>query len=213
MGVPLAVVQSRLGLKSDGIFGKQTLVKLTEMLGLTKEQSALFFGRVAVETGNFAYDVENLNYSANNLLKVFPNYFKTLESTKGYVNNPIALANKVYANRMGNGDEESGDGWKHRGFGAMQVTGKNNQKEFFKYVGESPDAEPELIAKKYFIESAKFYFDRNKLWQYCTKVDKDSILKISRAVNLGDAKSNKTPHGLEDATLYTMKYYNWLNNK
>lgn len=213
MGIPLAKIQERLGLKADGIFGKNTLIKLTEALGLTKEQSALFFGRVAVETGNFAYDEENLNYSTNNLIKVFPRYFPTIESTKGYANNPIAIANKVYANRMGNGDEASGDGWKHRGFGAMQVTGKDNQKDFFKYVGEKPDSEPDLIAKKYFIESAKYYFDKNKLWQYCSKVDKDSITKISKAVNLGNAFHKAIPHGLEDAIIYTTKYYTWLNQQ
>ena len=213
MGIPLAKIQERLGLKPDGVFGKQTLIKLTEALGLTKEQSALFFGRVAVETGNFAYDEENLNYSINNLLKVFPNHFKTVESTKGYANNPIALANKVYANKDGNGNEASGDGWKFRGRGGIQTTRKRNYELFSKYIGEDCVANPDLVATKYYIESSKFYFDNNKLWQYCSKVDKDSITKISKAVNLGNALSKYTPHGLEDAIIYTTKYYTWLNQQ
>lgn len=206
MGIPLAVIQSRLGLKADGIFGKQTLLKLTEVLKFSKEYSAHFFGQTSHESAEFNYDTENLNYSANNLLKVFPSYFKTVESTKGYANNPIAIANKVYANRMGNGNEASGDGWKFRGRSSLQLTGKDNYKLFSDYIGEDCVANPDLVASKYFLEAAKFFFDKNKLWQYCKTVDNNSITKVTKLINGGT-------NGIEDRILKTNKYYTWLNQQ
>lgn len=90
------------------------------------EQQARFLGNIGAETGNLSVFEENLNYSAERLMAVWPKRFPTLASTSGYARNPVALACKVYANRMGNGDEKSGDGWHYRGAGCIQLTGKDN---------------------------------------------------------------------------------------
>lgn len=89
-------------------------------------QRASFLGNVGHETGNLSVFDENLNYSAERLLVIWPKRFPTLTTTIGYARNPVALANKVYANRMGNGDEKSGDGWRYRGAGMLQLTGREN---------------------------------------------------------------------------------------
>lgn len=205
MGIPLAKVQARIGLKDDGVFGKQTLTLLKSLFKLTKEEASHFFGQIAHESGDFNYDQENLNYSPNNLVRVFPRYFPTLESTKSYANNSIAIANKVYDNRMGNGNEQSQEGWKYHGRGAIQLTGKTNYKLFSDYIKEDCVANPDLVASKYFLESAKFFFDTNKLWDLCKTVDKTSIAKLTKRINGGF-------NGLQEREQFTIKYYNWLTN-
>ena len=92
----------------------------------TPLSQAAFLANVGHETGHLSVSDENLNYSAERLTQVWPSRFPTLASTNGYARNPVALANKVYANRMGNGDEKSGDGWRYRGSGGIQLTGKGN---------------------------------------------------------------------------------------
>ena len=91
----------------------------------TPERIAAFIAQVGHESGNLRYAKENLNYSAEGLVKTFPKYFKDIDTTQ-YARNPEAIAGRVYANRMGNGDEESGDGWKYRGRGLIQLTGHDN---------------------------------------------------------------------------------------
>lgn len=91
----------------------------------TIKRQAAFIAQCAHESGEFLHLIENLNYSAAALLAVFPRYFSAVEALN-YARNPERIANKVYANRMGNGDEASGDGWKHRGVGIFQHTGKDN---------------------------------------------------------------------------------------
>lgn len=96
--------------------------------GITElRDQAAFLANVGHETGQLDKFEENLNYSSNRLCSVWPVRFPTIESTYGYAWNPEALANKVYANRMGNGDEASGDGWKYRGSGCLQLTGRDSQ--------------------------------------------------------------------------------------
>jgi putative chitinase len=97
---------------------------------VTPERVSAFLANVAHESGNLSRLQENLSYSANRLMAVWPGRFPTLESTEGYARNPQALANKVYANRMENGDEASGDGWKYRGRGPIQATGKRNYRRY-----------------------------------------------------------------------------------
>lgn len=99
------------------------------------EQVARFLANVGHETGGFAVLEENLSYSAERLTAVWPHRFPTIASTSGYARNPAALANKVYADRMGNGGETSGDGWRYRGAGMLQLTGKDNQAECAQYFG------------------------------------------------------------------------------
>lgn len=102
---------------------------------LSIEQQARFLANVGHETGELSVFSENLNYSPERLPKVWPKRFPTQASTVGYARNPVALANKVYANRMGNGDEKSGDGWRYRGAGLLQLTGHDNQAACGKYFG------------------------------------------------------------------------------
>lgn len=106
---------------------------LAEFGLINVEQRARFLANVGHETGSLSTFSENLNYSADRLRQVWPKRFPTLASTEGYARSPVALANKVYANRMGNGDEKSGDGWRYRGAGMLQLTGKANHTACAKY--------------------------------------------------------------------------------
>lgn len=112
------------------------LVSAMEEFGiLSAEQQARFLANVGHETGNLSVFEENLNYSVERLQVVWPKRFPTLASAVPYARNPVALANKVYAFRMGNGDELSGDGWRYRGAGGLMITGKDNQSECARYFG------------------------------------------------------------------------------
>ncbi|PWB24663.1 glycoside hydrolase family 19 protein [Flavobacterium sp. HTF] len=196
--------QSNYGLIADGIIGKKTLLKLKEVLKIqTNEDLSHFIGQIAHETGNFNSDTENLNYSAKGLITTFKKYFPTTDSTKTFANQPEKIANKVYANRMGNGNEESGDGFNYRGRGALQLTGKANYKLFSDYVGEDCIKSPGLVSTKYFFESAKFFFDNNKLWNLTKTVDDASITVVSKRVNGGT-------NGLQDRIARTKHFYQLL---
>lgn len=147
---------------------------------------AHFLSQCAHESGNFKAVSENLNYSADGLRRVFPSYFPTAELAASYARNPQKIANKVYANRMGNGPESSGDGFKFRGKGYIQLTGKNNHAEFSKYIGEDCVANPELVATKYPLQSAAFFFNKNNLWAICDKGNtSDVVTALTKRVNGG----------------------------
>lgn len=164
---------------------------------------AHLLGQCAHESGNFKAVRENLNYSANGLKKNFGKYFPGALN-ESYARNPEKIANRVYGNRMGNGDEASGDGFRFSGAGFIQLTGKNNFREFSKYIGEDCVANPELVAIKYPLASAAFFFNSNKLWTLCDKgVDSASITKVTKRVNGGT-------HGLDDRIQKTTKFYNLL---
>lgn len=196
----LKTLQSKVGVKPDGVFGKQTLKACMEHFGLTPESASHFFAQCAHETGNFIIFRENLNYSADGLLRIFPKHFDVIKARQ-YARQPERIANRAYANRMGNGDEDSGDGWRYRGRGAIQLTGKNNYREFADWVGKTID--PDDVADLYAFESAQFFFDRNKLWKYCDEVTDANIALLTRAINGGT-------HGIEDRKAKTHKYYGWL---
>jgi putative chitinase len=132
-------LQTKIGAKADGAFGPGTMKAAMAFYKLTPIRAAHFFGQTAHETGNFKLFSENLNYSANGLKKIFGKYF-TASTALSYARNPEKIANKVYGNRMGNLDESSGDGYKFRGRGALQLTGKSNYEAFAKYLGK-----PEII--------------------------------------------------------------------
>lgn len=205
--------QKNHGLIADGIIGKKTLAKINEVIGShSNEELAHFMGQCAHESGNFTSVVENLNYSDVGLLKNFSKYFNSSNVAK-YERQPEKIANRVYANRMGNGDENSGDGWKYRGMGLIQLTGKWNHEKFANSINSSEIKEnPSLIATKYAFESAKFYFDSRDLWEYAQTIDEKSILKISRAINLGSPNSKGTPKGLDDRIEKTKYYYNLIKS-
>jgi putative chitinase len=151
-----------------------------------------FLSQCAHESGNFKFVKENLNYSADGLRKIFPKYFPTIEIANKYARQPEKIANKVYANRMGNGDEASGDGWKYKGAGYIQLTGKDNYAAFDKFVDDDIMANPDLVATKYPLMSAAFFFHKNKLWDVCDKGHGDDVvLAVTKRVNGGT-------HGLAD---------------
>jgi putative chitinase len=145
-----------------------------------------FLAQVAHESGNFKHLRENLNYSAEGLIKVFPKYFSK-ETALWYARKPEAIANLVYGNRMGNGDKNSGDGWRFRGRGYIMITGKTNYKAFSNHIGDANIMiNPDLIATKYPLTSAAWFFDKNKLWKICDEgVHQDVVKKVSYRVNGG----------------------------
>jgi putative chitinase len=145
-----------------------------------------FLAQVAHESGNFKHLRENLNYSAEGLIKVFPKYFSK-ETALWYARKPEAIANLVYGNRMGNGDKNSGDGWRFRGRGYIQLTGKTNYKAFSNHIGDANIMiNPDLIATKYPLTSAGWFFEKNKLWAICDEgVHQDVVKKVSYRVNGG----------------------------
>ena len=151
-----------------------------------------FLSQCAHESGNFKFLNENLNYSADGLRKIFPKYLPTIEAANKYARQPEKIANKVYGGRMGNGDEASGDGYKFRGRGFIQLTGKDNYAAFDKFVDDDIMANPDLVATKYPLTSAAFFFHKNKLWDICDKGHThDVVLAVTKRVNGGT-------HGLTD---------------
>jgi putative chitinase len=151
-----------------------------------------FLSQCAHESGNFKFLKENLNYSADGLRKIFPKYFPTIEAANKYARQPEKIANKVYGNRMGNGDEASGDGFKFRGRGYIQLTGKDNYAAFDKFVDDDILANPDLVATKYPLTSAAFFFHKNKLWEVCDRGHSDDVVTaVTKRVNGGT-------HGLAD---------------
>jgi putative chitinase len=197
----LASLQAKIGVTADGVFGKGTLKAAMAYYKLTPVQAAHFFAQTAHESGNFKAFSENLNYSAEGLLRIFPRYFDQATANK-YARQPERIANRVYASRMGNGDEASGDGWRYKGRGALQLTGKSNYKDFSDWLGKTID--PNAVADEYAFESAKYFFDKNKLWTICNEGVNDGIIAVlTRKINGGT-------HGLEDRKTKTKLYYGWL---
>ena len=202
----LKSLQEKIGVGADGAFGPGTMKKAMEFYKLTPVRAAHFFAQTAHETGGFKAFSENLNYSADGLNKIFPKYFKNAgRDATPFARNPEKIANIVYASRMGNGDAASGDGWKYRGRGALQLTGKANYEAFAKYLGNNEVLEnPDLVATKYAFESAMFFFERNKLWAICDKgINDAAILELTKRINGGT-------HGLEDRNSKTKKYYEYV---
>jgi putative chitinase len=151
----------------------------------TNLRLAHFLAQCALESNGFKATVENLNYSAQRLMQVFPKYFRGVDPA-AYANNPAKIANRVYANRMGNGNEASGDGFKFRGRGYIQLTGKNNYTSFSQFIGEDCVANPDLVATTYPLASAGFYFNSNNIWAICDQGISDAtVTKVTKAVNGG----------------------------
>ncbi len=170
---------------------------------------AHFLSQVNHESGNMKYIEENLNYSAKRLLQVFPKYFKTLEEAKKYEYKPEKIANKIYANRMCNGDEASGDGWRYRGRGHIQLTGKNNYILFANWVKNKDIINnPDLILKDndLLVLTAFFYWDYRKINNII--IDNanqyEICKKVTRAINGGY-------NGLDDRWQRFQKIYNKIN--
>lgn len=150
----------------------------------SKLRLAHFFSQVLHESGCMRFDMENLNYSAKALRAVFGKYFKTPDQAEKYARQPEKIANRVYANRMGNGSESSGDGWRYRGRGLIQLTGKNNYQAFASWIDDDTIIKnPDLVASEYAVHSAVFFWDKNNL---NAVADQDDVRKLTKRINGGD---------------------------
>jgi putative chitinase len=164
---------------------------------------AHFLAQCGHESGGFKAVSENLNYSADGLKKIFGKYFPG-NLNESYARQPEKIAARVYASRMGNGDEASKEGFKFRGRGYIQLTGKANYTNFTKFIGEDCVANPDLVATKYPLASAAFFFDSNKLWAICDKgADDATVTAVTKRVNGGTI-------GLADRIKHFKEYYNLL---
>jgi len=171
-------------------FGIDTPIKL-----------AHFLAQCGHESGGFRVTSENLNYSAQGLKSIFPKYFRTVIA-ENYARNPQKIANLVYGNRMGNGPESSGDGFKYRGRGYIQLTGKDNYTAFGKAIGEDIASNPDLVQSKYPLLSAAWFFYRNCL-KKCVDASDATVTAVTKCVNGGTI-------GLPDRLKHFKEYYNLL---
>jgi putative chitinase len=165
---------------------------------------AHFLAQCAHESGNFKFTVENLNYSAQALMSVFRKYFPTEALASQYARQPQKIANFVYANRMGNGSPESGEGFGFRGRGYIQLTGKTNYSLFNEFVEEDIIKNPDLVATKYPLLSAGWFWDTNKLNAIADRgASEEVVTAVTRRVNGGT-------NGLADRIFKFNQFYRAL---
>lgn len=168
----------------------------------TPQRVAAFLAQCAHESGGFVFLKENLNYRAASLRKVFPKYFPTDALAEEYASKPNkaeAIANRVYANRMGNGPEESGDGYRYCGRGLIQLTGKNNYTAFADSIETTPEEVSEYLETfEGAVQSACWFWETNNLNQYA---DNNDILTMTKRINGGTIgladRTNHYHHALE----------------
>jgi putative chitinase len=166
----------------------------------TSLEMAHFLAQCAHESGNFKAVTENLNYSADGLKKIFPKYFPG-NLNESYARKPEAIASRVYASRMGNGNEASKEGFRFRGRGYIQLTGKENYAAFDKFVEDDILANPDLVATKYPLLSAAWFFSKNKLNEIASKgADDATVTAVTRRVNGGTI-------GLADRIKHFKEFY------
>ena len=165
---------------------------------------AHFLAQCGHESGGFKATSENLNYSAKGLNGIFKKYFPTLDSALPYERKPEKIANKVYANRMANGTEASGDGYKFRGRGYIQLTGKDNYTQFGKAIGEDILSNPDVVSGKYALLSAAWFWSKNGLNNLSDGGSTDAVVtSITKRVNGGTI-------GLADRIKHFKEYYHLL---
>jgi len=165
---------------------------------------AHFLAQCGHESGQFRVVNENLSYGAKGLLGIFKKYFPTEEKAKLYERKPEKIANLVYASRMGNGPESSGDGYKYRGRGYIQLTGKDNYTAFGKAIGENIQATPDLVATQYPLLSAAWFFNKNGLHKLADKgATPEVVTMVTKRVNGGTI-------GLADRLKHFNEYYDLL---
>lgn len=162
---------------------------------------AHFLAQAGHESGGFKLVTENLNYGAKGLLSIFKKYFPTQEKAALYERKPEKIANLVYGNRMGNGIETTGDGYRYRGRGYIQLTGKDNYKAFDVVVQENITENPDLVATKYPLLSAAWFFHKNGLHKIADKGATDVVVtEVTKRVNGGTI-------GLPDRLKHFKEYY------
>jgi len=201
MSEALKQLQSKVGTKADGSFGKMTATAICNHYVLNAERGAHFLGQLVHESGTFRYVEENLNYSTKSILAVFGKYFKTETEAESCARNPQALADRVYGHRYGN----EGQGYLWRGRGFLQCTFRANYEQFAADMNlpEILD-DPDLVASKYPMESAIWFFNRNKLWSICDEgINDETIKSLTKRINGGY-------NGLKHRKEETYKIYDWL---
>jgi putative chitinase len=199
------------GLKLDKLKGHvpqvviDSIPEVASKFGInTPLRVAHFLAQCGHESGGFKVTSENLNYSAKGLMGIFKKYFPTEAIANAYQRNPQKIANKVYANRMANGSEASGDGYKFRGRGYIQLTGKDNYTQFGKSIGVDILSNPDSVASKYALASAAWFFSKNGLHKIADEGASDVVVtKITKRVNGGTI-------GLPDRIKHFKEYYNLL---
>jgi putative chitinase len=171
----------------------------------TSLRLAHFLAQAGHESGGFKVLNENLNYSAKGLMGIFKKYFPTEALAKQYERKPEKIANRVYGGRMGNGPEASGEGFKYKGRGCIQLTGKDNYTAFGKSINENIAANPDLVATKYPLLSAAWFFYKNGLHKIADGGATDAVVtSITKRVNGGTI-------GLPDRIKHFKEYYELLN--
>jgi len=170
--------------------------------GLTPLRLAHFLAQCDHESQGFTRTEENLNYSAEGLVKTFGKHFKGVSNA--YARKPVAIANRAYANRMGNGNEASGDGWKFRGRGFIQLTGRDNYNRAGICLGVDFIKNPEFVAQGYALTVALWFFKSNKIWDKCDLgATEQAVKEVTRRVNGGTI-------GLDDRIKCFNKYWEIL---
>jgi putative chitinase len=165
---------------------------------------AHFLAQCGHESGGFKHTNENLNYSADGLKKIFPKYFAQAGLAESYARQPEKIASRVYGGRMGNGDESTKEGFKFRGRGYIQLTGKSNYTEFDKFVDDDILGNPDLVATKYPLLSAAWFFHKNGLNAIADKgADDATVTSVTKRVNGGTI-------GLPDRIKHFKEYYSLL---
>lgn len=209
--VPAAVVVPASGFKLDKLKGHIPDAVLAQIpdtaakFNITNPlRLAHFLAQCGHESGGWRAVSENLNYSSKGLMSIFGKYFPTLQLAEQYARKPIAIASRVYGNRMGNGAEPTQEGYKFRGRGYIQLTGKDNYSAFDKFVPEDILSNPDLVATKYPLMSAAWFFNKNGLWTICDRgADQGTVTTVTKRVNGGTI-------GLPDRIKHFNEYYNLL---
>ena len=166
---------------------------------------AHFLAQCGHESGGFRATQENLNYSAKGLMGIFKKYFPTSALAAQYERKPAKIAARVYGSRMGNGNEASGEGYKFRGRGYIQLTGKENYTAFGKSIGEDILSNPDVVSSKYALLSAAWFFSKNGLHKMADSGASDAVVtQITKRVNGGTI-------GLPDRIKHFKEYYKLLS--
>jgi len=203
MSVALKLLQKKVGVEPDGAYGPNTARAITKHYGLDRVKAAHLLGQAGHESGGFKLTRENLNYSVEAMMRVWPSRFPDEDSAKPYARNGAKLASKVYVGRMGNETPEDAANFIGRGF--LQLTGKDNYKSFAHDM-RLPEVltDPSLVEEDYAFETAMWFFDKNGLWKIADEgINDDAIAKITKRINGGH-------HGLKDRADRTRQAWDWL---
>lgn len=196
-------LQAKIGVSADGSFGPNTARAIAKHYKLSNKRAAHLMGQAHHESGGFKLTKENLSYSVEAMMRVWPSRFPTKESAEPFARNPKALAENVYFGRMGNDTKEKAGLYIGRGF--LQLTGYNNTRAFAASMGV-PEVltDPSLLEEDYAMETAIWFFDENKLWGICDEgVNDDTIKRLTKRINGGYT-------GLDHRIKETNKIYDWL---